>query len=59
LTHERFRVFPRFVRTRLCDEGYVGERVLIVDKHEEFRILARALLQAEGFEVGSERDKPS
>jgi DNA-binding NarL/FixJ family response regulator len=34
--------------------GNVGERVLIVDDHEEFRILARALLEAEGFDVVGE-----
>jgi DNA-binding NarL/FixJ family response regulator len=38
----------------LCDDERVAERVLIVDDHEEFRRLARALLEAGGFEVVGE-----
>ena len=39
---------------RLCDDDCVAGRVLIVDDHAEFRVLARALLEAEGFEVVGE-----
>ena len=34
-----------------CDDLTVRQTVLIVDDHAEFRSLARALLEADGFEV--------
>ena len=37
-----------------CEDGGVGTTVLIVDDHHDFRALARALLEAGGFEVVGE-----
>jgi hypothetical protein len=37
-----------------CDDGSIVKIVLIVDDHAPFRVLARAPLQLEGFEVVSE-----
>ena len=37
----------------MCDDGYVTS-VLIVDDHPSFRASARAVLEAEGFEVVGE-----
>lgn len=37
-----------------CDNGAMQLTLLIVDDHEEFRAAARALLQAEGFDVVGE-----
>jgi DNA-binding NarL/FixJ family response regulator len=34
-----------------CDDGGLGETVLIVDDHRDFRAFARSLLEAGGFEV--------
>lgn len=34
-----------------CEHGQMARRVLLVDDHEAFRSAARALLQAEGFDV--------
>jgi len=52
---------PRSVRLatvfgleRLCDDASVRPTVLIVDDHEAFRSSARALLEADGFEVVGE-----
>lgn len=36
------------------DDGLVGARVLIVDDYEAFRRQARALLEADGFEIVGE-----
>ena len=41
-------------RVGACDDEPVRPTVLIVDDHEEFRASARALLEAEGFEVVGE-----
>ena len=38
-------------RSGACDDPAVGQTVLIVDDHDEFRTVARALLEAEGFKV--------
>jgi DNA-binding NarL/FixJ family response regulator len=38
----------------LCDDWGVADRVLIVDDHAEFRVLARAVLEGGGFEVVGE-----
>lgn len=38
----------------LCEDAPVRPTVLIVDDHEAFRASARALLQAEGFDVVGE-----
>ena len=38
----------------LCDDAAVRRTVLIVDDHEAFRTSARALLEAEGFDVVGE-----
>ena len=35
----------------MCDDSAMAQRVLIVDDHAEFRAIARALLEADGFEV--------
>jgi DNA-binding NarL/FixJ family response regulator len=40
--------------TRLCHHAGMARRVLIVDDHAEFRALARALLERDGFEVVGE-----
>jgi response regulator receiver domain-containing protein len=40
----------------LCDDWHMGTSVLIVDDHEAFRRFARALLQAEGFDVVGEAE---
>ena len=40
----------------MCDDSSVARRVLIVDDHQEFRTIARALLEAEGFEVVGEAE---
>ena len=40
----------------LCHYALVPTRVLIVDDHPTFRACARALLEAEGFEVVGEAD---
>src|SRR5689334_23330505 len=40
----------------LCDDWHMGTTVLIVDDHEAFRRFARALLQAEGFDVVGEAE---
>jgi DNA-binding NarL/FixJ family response regulator len=45
---------PRAVRWTVCDDSGVAGRVLIVDDHEEFRTIARTVLEAEGFEVVGE-----
>jgi DNA-binding NarL/FixJ family response regulator len=46
-------------RDGLSDNGVVRRTVLIVDDHEGFRASARALLEAEGFEVvGEAADGP-
>jgi DNA-binding NarL/FixJ family response regulator len=39
---------------RPCDDGGVPPTVLIVDDHADFRVFARTLLQAEGFDVVGE-----
>jgi DNA-binding NarL/FixJ family response regulator len=39
-----------------CDHGSMSPRVLIVDDHPTFRATARALLEAEGFEVVGEAE---
>lgn len=42
---------------RLCNDEAVRPTVLIVDDHEAFRTSARALLEADGFDVvGESRD---
>ena len=41
---------------RLCHHSGVAQRVLIVDDHEQFRTVARALLEAEGFEIVGEAE---
>jgi DNA-binding NarL/FixJ family response regulator len=38
----------------LCDDAPVAQTVLIVDDHPSFRATARALLEAEGFQVVGE-----
>ncbi len=38
----------------MCDDSHVGQRVLIVDDHADFRALARAVLEADGFVVVGE-----
>lgn len=38
----------------VCDDGWVGSTVLIVDDREVFRASARELLEAEGFVVVAE-----
>src|SRR5438067_9543039 len=38
----------------LCDDGRMARTVLIVDDHPSFRATARALLEAEGFDVVGE-----
>jgi DNA-binding NarL/FixJ family response regulator len=43
-------------RAALCDHGQVPETVLIVDDHPSFRASARAVLEADGFEVVGEAD---
>jgi len=40
----------------LCHHGAIVTRVLIVDDHPSFRASARAVLEAEGFEVVGEAD---
>jgi DNA-binding NarL/FixJ family response regulator len=40
----------------LCHDSVVTTTVLIVDDHPSFRASARALLQAEGFEVVGEAE---
>jgi DNA-binding NarL/FixJ family response regulator len=45
---------PTAVGIELCDDCDVAQRVLIVDDHAEFRSLARAVLEADGFEVAGE-----
>jgi CheY-like chemotaxis protein len=37
-----------------CDDGAVGPTVLIVDDHADFRLFARSLLEAGGFEIVGE-----
>ena len=39
---------------RLCDDSVVTSTVLIVDDHPSFRATARAVLEADGFEVVGE-----
>ena len=41
-------------RRRLCNDSDMAQRVLIVDDHAEFRALARAVLEADGFVVAGE-----
>jgi DNA-binding NarL/FixJ family response regulator len=41
-------------RAAPCEDGAVATTVLIVDDHADFRAFARALLQAEGFEIVGE-----
>jgi DNA-binding NarL/FixJ family response regulator len=43
-------------KSRLCDYLHVALTVLIVDDHPSFRASARALLEAEGFEVVGEAE---
>jgi CheY-like chemotaxis protein len=50
----RIRVRPDAAARRRCDDSGVLRSVLIVDDHEGFRRLARALLEADGFEVVGE-----
>jgi DNA-binding NarL/FixJ family response regulator len=38
----------------LCDDFAMPRTVLVVDDHDSFRSFARALLQAEGFEIVGE-----
>lgn len=40
----------------MCDDAFVSTRVLIVDDHAGFRATARALLEAEGFEIVGEAE---
>ena len=42
------------MRKALCDHERVGRTVLIVDDHPSFRASARAVLEAEGFEIVGE-----
>jgi DNA-binding NarL/FixJ family response regulator len=50
-------VASRMSRTaRLCHHSFVATTVLIVDDHPCFRQTARALLEAEGFEVVGEAE---
>jgi len=48
------RVHPDVSSDAGCDDAPVSVTVLIVDDHAGFRAAARALLQAEGFEVVGE-----
>ena len=52
--HEEFRASHNARRGGACDDEGVRPTVLIVDDHEDFRISARALLEAEGFQVVGE-----
>lgn len=38
----------------MCNASHVAQRVVIVDDHAEFRLLARAVLEADGFEIAGE-----
>jgi CheY-like chemotaxis protein len=40
--------------SRVCDDGQVVKRVLIVDDHEPFRAVARQLLEGAGYVVAGE-----
>jgi DNA-binding NarL/FixJ family response regulator len=42
--------------SHICDASRVARSILIVDDHPSFRATARALLEAEGFEVVGEAD---
>ena len=42
------------VRPALCDHARVTSTVLVVDDHPSFRATARAVLEAEGFDVVGE-----
>jgi DNA-binding NarL/FixJ family response regulator len=44
------------VSRRLCHDSHVATTVLIVDDHRGFRATARALLEAEGYEVVGEAE---
>jgi DNA-binding NarL/FixJ family response regulator len=48
------RVRPEAASHAPCDDSSVAPTILIVDDHEEFRRTARALLEADGFEVVGE-----
>ena len=48
------RVSPDAAGVGPCDDGPVERTVLIVDDHPGFRSAARALLEADGFEVVGE-----
>ena len=45
------RVHPDVLMVAKCDDGRVTRSVLVVDDHPGFRAVARALLEAEGFDV--------
>ena len=48
------RANPDAVRSATCNDSFVAATVLIVDDHAGFRSFARALLEAEGFQVVGE-----
>ncbi len=48
------RACPDAVTKRACDDFTVAATVLIVDDHAGFRMFARALLEAQGFDVVGE-----
>lgn len=50
------RVSPDAGAPAACDDGQVPLTVLIVDDHSRFRSFARALLEAEGFDVVGEAE---
>lgn len=52
--YRRHRATPDAGRRAPCHDLFVAATVLIVDDHAGFRSFARALLEAEGFEVVGE-----
>jgi DNA-binding NarL/FixJ family response regulator len=50
------RASPDAAAPAACDDPYVEPTVLIVDDHAGFRSFARALLEAEGFDVVGEAE---
>ena len=55
-SYEKVRFTALRLRTGLCDHEHVPQTVLIVDDHPSFRASARAVLEADGFEVVGEAD---